>query len=90
MATRIVPISEVKRHLATCIAELGEQGGALYVTQHGRPAAVLLTFADYEALLQRMEDLEDLSAMKGALAAPEEEAIGLEEYERRRATAIRS
>ncbi len=41
-----------------------------------------------EALLKKLEDLEDLLAMKESLSAPQEEAISLEEYERRRASRV--
>ena len=61
----------------------------LYITQHGKPKAVLARYDEYEALLKKMEDLEDLLAMKDSLSAPEEEAIGLEDYERQRAARVR-
>ena len=38
---------------------------------------------DQQALLDRLDDLEDLLAMKEALESPEEEAVTLDEYERR-------
>jgi len=85
----IAPISEVKKRMAALIEELGEAGRPLYVTQHGKPVAVLMTYEDYEALAQRLEDLSDLLAMKESLEAPEEEAMALGEYERRRDSRVR-
>lgn len=85
----IAPISDVKKRLAAYIEELGGEGRPLYVTQHGKPVAVLMTYEDYEALTQRLEDLSDLVAMKESLEAPEEEAVALEDYERRRASRVR-
>ncbi len=41
-----------------------------------------------EELIRKLEDLEDLLAMKKSLAAAEEEAVNLEEYERRRASRV--
>ncbi len=60
MTTRIVTVSELKIKLGTLMAELEEQGVPLYVTQHGKPRAVLASYDEYEALLKKVEDLEDL------------------------------
>lgn len=88
MTTRIVTVSELKAKLGVLMAELEEKGVPLYVTQHGKPKAVLARYDEYEALLRKLEDVEDLLAMKESLAAPEKEAIGLEDYERRRAARL--
>lgn len=90
MPTRIVTVSELKTKLGAIMAELERQTTPLYITQHGKPKAVLARYDEYEALVQKLEDLEDLLATKESLAAPEEEAISLEEYERRRAARVRS
>jgi prevent-host-death family protein len=89
MATRIVTVSELKVKLGVLMAELEEQGVPLYVTQHGKPKAVLARYDEYEALLRKVEDMEDLLAMKESLAAPHEEAISLGDYEHERATRLR-
>ena len=89
MTTRIVTVSELKIKLGALMAELEEQGVPLYITQYGKPKAVLTRYDEYEALLRKVEDLEDLLAMKDSLSAPEEEATQLEDYERRRAARIR-
>ena len=88
MATRIVTVSELKVKLGALMAELEGQGIPLYVTQHGKPKAVLARYDEYEALLKKVEDLEDILAMKESLSAPEEEAINLEDYERKRAAHV--
>jgi prevent-host-death family protein len=85
MATRIVTVSELKVKLGALMAELEEEGVPLYVTQHGKPKAVLARYDEYEALLRKLEDVEDLLAMKESLAVPDEEAVSLEDHERRRA-----
>lgn len=43
---------------------------------------------EYEALIQKAEDLEDALAMQKALASPEDEVVGLDDYERRRAALL--
>jgi len=88
MPTRIVTVSELKVKLGALMAELEGQGIPLYVTQHGKPKAVLARYDEYEALLKKVEDLEDILAMKESLSAPEEEAVSLEDYERKRAAHV--
>ncbi len=88
MPTRIVTVSELKVKLGALMAELEGQGIPLYVTQHGKPKAVLARYDEYEALLKKVEDLEDMLAMKESLSAPEEEAVSLEDYERKRAAHV--
>ncbi len=89
MVTKIITVSELTTRLGALMAELERQGAPLYVTQYGKPKAVISRYDDYEALLSRIEDLEDLLAMSETLAAPEEEAISLEEYGRRREARVR-
>jgi prevent-host-death family protein len=90
MPTRIVTVSELKIKMSALITELEKQGIPLYITQHGKPKAVLARYDDYEAILKKLEDLEDLLAMKDSLSAPEEESIKLEDYEHQRAARVRS
>jgi prevent-host-death family protein len=88
MATKIVTVSELKTKLAGVMAELEAGGVPVYVTQHGKPKAVLVQYVEYEALLERLDDLEDALAMQQALASPPDEAVSLEEYERQRAPQV--
>lgn len=90
MSTRIITVSELKVKLGALMAELEERGVPLYVTQYGKPKAVLARYDEYEALLRKVEDLEDMLAMKESLSMPEEQAISLEDYERQRAARVRS
>ena len=89
MATKIVTVSELKTHLATVMAQLEANAVPVYVTQHGKPKAVLVSYPEYETLLEKLDDLEDVLAMKDALSSPQEEAMSLEEYERQRAAQAR-
>ena len=88
MPTRIVTISELKVRLGALMSELEVQGIPFYVTQHGKPKAVLARYDEYEALTKKVEDLEDLLVMKESLSVPEDEAVGLEDYERQRAARV--
>ena len=89
MVTRIITVTDLKTRLGSLISELKQQGRPIYITQHGKPRAVVASYEEYEALLQRIEDLEDLLAMKESLESPSSEAMELGDYERQRKTGIR-
>jgi prevent-host-death family protein len=86
---KIVTTSELKAHLARVMAQLESASAPVYVTQHGKPKAVLVKYEEYEALQEKLEDLEDALAMQQAMASSQEEAVSLDEYERRRAAQVR-
>ena len=90
MATMIVTVSELKTKLGALMSELEEKGVPMFVTQHGKPKAVLTRYDEYEALMRKLEDFEDLLAMRDSLAAPEEEAVSLDDYAQKRAGRVRS
>ncbi len=81
MATKIATVSELKTNLARIVAQLEARGVPIYVTQHGKPKAVLVNYEEYEALLEKLDDLEDALAMRQALSNPQAEAVNLDEYE---------
>ena len=90
MATMIVTVSELKTKLGMLMAELEEKGVPMFVTQHGKPKAVLTRYDEYEALMRKLEDFEDLLAMKDSMSVPEEEAVSLDDYAQKRAGRVRS
>ena len=74
-------MSELKTRLASLLAELEATSVPLYVIQHGKHKAVLVKYEEYEALLEKVDDLEDVVAMQQALLSPESESLGLEDHE---------
>lgn len=54
---RVVPISEARANLGDLIEEAREH--EVYLLKHGRPVGVLVSIDAYEAVLSRLEDLED-------------------------------
>jgi prevent-host-death family protein len=88
MTVHITTVSELKAKLAGLLAGLESGAGPVYVTQHGKPRAVLVRYEDYEALYEKLDDLEDALAMHGALSSPEEESVSLEAYDSQRSTSV--
>lgn len=58
----IKSLSEFRANTAACIQQVQESKRPVVITQHGKSAAVVLDVAEYEALLQRLELLEDIQA----------------------------
>lgn len=56
----IKPLSEFRANVGSCIQQVHQTRRPLVITQHGRSAAVLLDVAEYEALMERLELLEDI------------------------------
>jgi antitoxin YefM len=56
----IKPLSEFRANVASCLQQVHDTRRPLVITQRGKSAAVLMDVADYEALVDRLELLEDL------------------------------
>ena len=85
MANNIVTVTELKAGLASFLAQLEAGSDPVFVTHHGKPKAVLVQYREYEALRDKLDDLEDSLAMQQAISSPQQEAMSLEQYERERA-----
>lgn len=53
----IVPITDAKARLPELVRTAESED--VFIVRHGRPAAVLIGVDRYEAMLDRVEDLED-------------------------------
>ena len=60
----IIPISEAKARLNALVDHSDVED--ITLTKHGRAAAVILSQARYDELLERLEDLEDTLAIRDA------------------------
>lgn len=63
------PLSEFRANAAAVIAQVRRTKRPVVLTQHGRSAAVLLDVDEYEALLERVELLQDIQAAERQLTA---------------------
>lgn len=69
MSTKILPVTDLRRDTSQIMQSVRE-GDVVYITQHGRAAAVLLDYDQYEALLAQLEDLSDLAAIEEVADEP--------------------
>ena len=60
MATRIMGATKARRHFTEILDNIGEAEEPLYLTHRGEPRAVLVGYDQFEHLIERLEDLEDL------------------------------
>jgi len=75
-APDIIPITDFRRDAAGIIGRTVASGRPVYVTQHGRLTAVLVSRSAYEGLLHRLAVLTSVpSGGVVSAAAPEAEAI---------------
>ena len=58
----IKPMSEFRAHTAACIHQVQTSKRPVVITHHGKSAAVLIDVAEFEAMSQRLELLEDIAA----------------------------
>jgi len=58
VSTKILPVTDLRRQTSAVIRSIQEEGAVVYITQHGRPAAVMLDYEQYEALLAQAQQPE--------------------------------
>ncbi len=62
--TRTLPISEVKTHLPEIVDKVMARDEQIVVTRKGKPAAVILSYGEYESLRETLDVLSDPVMMK--------------------------
>ena len=58
MATKIIPITDGRKHLLRLAKEARENLDRFVFTRNGKPEVILLNFEDYEDLLETLEIYE--------------------------------
>ena len=61
---KTLPISEVKARLPELVRGVEEREEEVVVTRNGRPAAVLVNYAEFERLKETLDVLSDPSLMR--------------------------
>jgi prevent-host-death family protein len=61
---RVLPISEVKARLPELVTGVEERDEEIVVTRKGKPAAVLVSHAEYERLKETVDVLSDPDLMQ--------------------------
>ncbi len=61
---RTLPISDVKARLPELVSSVEQREEEVVVTRNGRPAAILVSYTDYERLRQTLEVLSDPELMR--------------------------
>lgn len=64
----IQPLTVFRANVASFVDQVRETKRPLYLTQHGKSAAVLLSTTEYEALVEELEILRDVQASERELA----------------------
>jgi prevent-host-death family protein len=80
----VKPLSEFRSSVTACLGHVRKTGRPLVITQHGKPAAVLLDVSAHEDLLARIEVLQDIRTAERQL----DEGLGIP-HRRALAEAIR-
>ena len=62
--SQTLPISEVKARLPELVTGVEEREEEIVVTRKGKPAAVLVNFAEYERLKETLDVLSDPELMR--------------------------
>jgi prevent-host-death family protein len=65
----IQPVTEFRANAAQFIEQVRESRAPMYLTQHGRSAAVLLDVEAYEAMVEELELLRDIRISEAQIAA---------------------
>lgn len=62
--SKTLPISEVKARLPELVHRVQEREEEVVVTRNGKPAAVLVNYAEYERLKETLDVLADPALMR--------------------------
>lgn len=62
--SKILPISEVKARLPELVTGVEDREEEIVVTRNGKPAAVLVNYAEYERLKETLDVLSDPGMMR--------------------------
>lgn len=73
---KILPISEVKARLPELVTGVAERDDEVIVTRNGKPAAMLVSYTEYESLKETLDVLSDPELMRQIRQSLAERASG--------------
>jgi prevent-host-death family protein len=76
---KIIGIAEVRPKLTQLVDEVSKGGQPYTIVSGSKAKAILLGVDEYNALIERLEDLEDIAEMNQAVCNPETR-MSLEEH----------
>ena len=72
----MTPVTEARNRLSEIMDEVVSTGSDLVITKHEQPAAVLIGYEEYEALLETLNILSDPETMAALTEAERDLAAG--------------
>ncbi len=72
----MTPLTEARNRLSEIVDEVISTGADRVITKHGRPAAVLIGYEEYESLLETLNILSDPATMVAIAEAERDLAAG--------------
>jgi prevent-host-death family protein len=76
MSTRTIPITEARAKLPQLVKAADERFDRTVITSNGKPTAVIMSYAEYEAWEETLEVLSAPEAMRAIRTADDELARG--------------
>jgi antitoxin YefM len=73
---KILPISEAKARLPELVTGVAEREEEIIVTRNGKPAAMLVSYTEYERLKETLDVLSDAGLMRQIRRSLKEVAAG--------------
>ncbi|MDQ3720228.1 MAG: type II toxin-antitoxin system Phd/YefM family antitoxin [Actinomycetota bacterium] len=73
---KTVPFTEARARLTELLDEVNERHEHVVITRNGRPAGVVLSSDEYEALAETLDVLEDDEALEALRASEEDVRAG--------------
>jgi len=72
----MAPLTEARDRLSEIVDEVSSTGSDLIITKHGRPAAAVMGYDEYESLLETLNILSDAGTMAAVAEAEDDVATG--------------
>ena len=76
MSVQTLPVTEARAKLLQLVKAADERFDRTVITSNGKPAAVIMSYEEYEAWEETLEVLSDPEAMRAIREADEELAAG--------------